>query len=59
MSRMLFGGDVSQSAKQIEDTEKLKHKFAAKKNPVPWRFTGGRSRGFWEKSTQRYYLPRF
>ncbi|MPC55150.1 hypothetical protein E2C01_049081 [Portunus trituberculatus] len=48
MSCMLFGDDVSQSAKQIEDTEKLEHKFAAKKNPVPWRFTGGRSRGFWE-----------
>ncbi|MPC54448.1 hypothetical protein E2C01_048364 [Portunus trituberculatus] len=46
MSHMLFGNDVSQSAMQIEDTEKLKHKFAAKKNPVPWRFTGGRSRGF-------------
>ncbi|MPC27938.1 hypothetical protein E2C01_021128 [Portunus trituberculatus] len=47
------------SARQIEDMEKLKHKFAAKKNPVSWRFTGGRSRGFWGKSTQRYYSPSF
>ncbi|MPC51547.1 hypothetical protein E2C01_045395 [Portunus trituberculatus] len=56
MPRMLFGDDVSQSARQIEDMEKLKHKFAAKKNPVPWRFTSGRSRGFWGKSTQDVLL---
>ena len=47
MSRLLFGDDVSQSTRQIEESEKLKHKLAAKKTtPVPWRFTSGKSRGF-------------
>lgn len=60
MSRLLFGDDVSQSTKQIEDSEKLRHKLAPKKpTPVPWRFSSGRSRGFWARSTPRTYSPRF
>ncbi|MPC69549.1 hypothetical protein E2C01_063777 [Portunus trituberculatus] len=46
--------------RQIEESEKLRHKLAAKKTiPVPWRFTSGRSRGFWGRTTHRTYSPRF
>lgn len=60
MSRLLFGDDVSQATRQIEESEKLRHKIAVKKTaPVPWRFTSGRSRGFWGRTIQRNYAPRF
>ncbi|XP_045131685.1 uncharacterized protein LOC123516453 isoform X2 [Portunus trituberculatus] len=60
MSRLLFGDDVTQSTRQIEESEKLRHKLAAKKTtPVLWRFTSGRSRGFWGRTTHRTYSPRF
>lgn len=56
MSQCLFGDDVSW---QTEDTEKLKNKFSAKKTPNIWRFTSGRSRGFWGKTAHRNYSSRF
>ena len=60
MSRLLFGDDLSQSTRQIEETEKLRHKLAVKKSaPAPWRFSSGRSRGFWGRTVQRNYSPRF
>ena len=59
MSRYLFGDDVSQTAKQIDDTEKLKNKFSAKKSSSQWKFTSGRSRGFWGRTTHRNYSARF
>ncbi|MPD06573.1 hypothetical protein E2C01_102390 [Portunus trituberculatus] len=60
MSRLLFDDDVSQFTRQIEESKKLRHKLAAKKTtPVPWRFTSGRSRGFWGRTTHRTYSPRF
>ncbi|MPC97906.1 hypothetical protein E2C01_093249 [Portunus trituberculatus] len=59
MSCLLFGDDVSQSTRQIEESEKLRHKLAAKKTtPVPWRFISGRSRGFSGRTTHRTYSPR-
>ena len=59
MSRFLFGDDVSQVAKQIEDTERLKNKITPKKQANSWRFTSGRSRSFWGKNVQRNYFGRF
>ena len=46
MTRFLFGDDVSQSAKAIEELERLKTKFTAKKQLPTWRFGAGRGRGY-------------
>ncbi|XP_045105428.1 uncharacterized protein LOC123500945 [Portunus trituberculatus] len=51
----LFGDDVSQSAKQIEDSEKLTNKFIAKKLTSTWSFMGTRSRGYWGSSLHRSF----
>ncbi len=59
MSRFLFGDDVSLSAKQIEDTEKLKNKFSLKKPAYPWKTTSGRSRGYWGRTWHRNSAMRF
>lgn len=46
MTRFLFGDDVSQAAKHIEEAEKLKTKFTNKKQlPSTSRFAGWKSRG--------------
>ncbi|MPC72284.1 hypothetical protein E2C01_066583 [Portunus trituberculatus] len=55
VTSFLFGDDVSQSAKQIEDSEKLKFKFAPKKPPSTWSFTSSRARGFWGSQSHRSY----
>lgn len=59
ITRFLFGDDVSQSAKQIEETEKLKNKISAKRTPFPWKSTGGRPRSFWSRTTPRSHAARF
>ena len=59
MSRFLFGEDVSQSAKQIDETEKMKNKFSATKSTSPWKFKSGRSTGFWGRAVQRNSSARF
>lgn len=59
MTRFLFGDDVSQSAKQIEETEKLKNKITTKKTPFPWKSASGRPRSFWGKTTFRSHAARF
>lgn len=59
MTQFLFGDDVSQSAKQIEDTEKLRNKITTKKTPFQWKSTSGRPRSFWGKTTFRSHAPRF
>lgn len=42
MTRLLFGDDLYQSTKQIEESEKLKNKISTKKPPQPWIFGSGR-----------------
>ena len=59
MTRNLFGDDVSQSARQIEETDRLKNKFSTKTAPAAWRFPSGRSRPFWGRSTRRGFVDRF
>lgn len=59
LTKFLFGDDVSQSAKQIEDAEKLKNKIAPKKNFFPWKPTSGRARSFWGKQGLRSQGQRF
>ena len=45
MTRLLFGDDVSQSAKHIEESEKLKNKITTKKQVPTWKFGAGKFRG--------------
>lgn len=59
LTRFLFGDDVSQSARQIEETSRLRNKFSVKAAPVAWKFTGGRSRPFWGRSTRRGFADGF
>ena len=59
MTKFLFGDDVSQSAKQIEDTEKLRTKITPKKSPFGWKSASGRPRSFWGRSSFRSHAPRF
>ena len=58
MSHFLFGDDVSQSAKQIKETAKLKFKLATKK-PFPGKSSNSRPRSFWGKSSFRSHSMRF
>ena len=59
VTRFLFGDDVSQTAKQIEDSEKLKSKIAPKKFPSTWSFMGTRTRGYWGSASHRNFSSRF
>lgn len=59
MTRFLFGDDVSQPAKHIEESEKLKHKITAKKPPATWRYAEGRTRVFLGKTSHRGFSSRF
>ncbi|MPC71980.1 hypothetical protein E2C01_066272 [Portunus trituberculatus] len=47
MSHFLFGDDVSQSAKQIDEREKLKIKLVTKKPLFPGKSSNSRPRSFW------------
>ncbi|MPD04234.1 hypothetical protein E2C01_099909 [Portunus trituberculatus] len=58
MSWFLFGDDVFLSAKQIEDSEKLRNKISMKKPVSAWKFTGGRSRGVWGRPAHRGWSSR-
>ena len=42
LTRFLFGNDVSQSAKHIEESEKPKHTITTKKPFQNWKFSAGR-----------------
>ncbi|MPC52837.1 hypothetical protein E2C01_046716 [Portunus trituberculatus] len=58
MTQLLFGDDISQSAKQIEEAEKLRSKFSSKKHHPFWTFGsrqpgGVRPRGFFGKTPFR------
>lgn len=53
ITRFLFGDDVSQSARQIEETEKLRSKFSLRKPAPPFKSTVKRLGGYWYKSAGR------
>lgn len=59
MTKFLFGDDVSQSAKQIEDMEKLRTKITPKKSTFAWKSSSGRPRSFWGRSSFRSHATRF
>lgn len=64
MTSLLFGDDVSQSARQIDESEKLKSKFTTKKPFPTWKpgsgkFGGGKTRGFFGKTSHRGASSRF
>lgn len=59
MTRLLFGDDVSQSAKHIEESEKLKNKITMKKQPPIWKFGAGKFRGSSGKTQYRGFASRF
>lgn len=58
ITRFLFGDDVSQSARQIEEAEKLRTKFSQKRPAFPFKFTGKRHGGYWNKSAGRGFYAR-
>lgn len=59
MTRFLFGDDVSQSARTIEESERLKSKFTAKKQLPTWRFGAGRGRGYFGRGPSRGVSSRY
>ncbi|MPC63265.1 hypothetical protein E2C01_057360 [Portunus trituberculatus] len=64
MTRYLFGDDVSQSARQIEESEKLRNKIAPKKSFSSWKsaaskFGGTKARGFFGRNPYRGFSSRF
>lgn len=61
---LLFGDDIAQATKNIEEADKLKSKFACRKTSYPWhsnssRFGGGRQRKFFAKAPSRGFSSRF
>ncbi|XP_045133116.1 uncharacterized protein LOC123517183 [Portunus trituberculatus] len=59
ITRFLFGDDLSQSIKQIEEIDKLKVKLSNRKPFFPWKSTSGRNRSFWGKAAVRSHAARF
>lgn len=59
MTRFLFGDDVSQSAKHIEESEKLRNKFTTKKSLPTWKFGAGKFRSSAGKAPYKGFASRF
>ncbi|MPC51867.1 hypothetical protein E2C01_045722 [Portunus trituberculatus] len=59
MTRLLFGNDVLQSAKHIEESEKLRSKIATKKPLPTWKFGAGKFRGSSGKMPYKGFMSRF
>lgn len=59
VTRFLFGDDISQSTKQIDEAEKLRNKFSGRKPVLAWRAANSRLRIPWARQTQRSFAPRF
>ena len=64
MTGLLFGDDLSQATKQIEEADRLKSKFTSRKRSTFWtynagRFGGSRQRGFFGKAPSRGFTSRF
>ena len=61
---LLFGDDLAQATKNIEEADKLKSKFTCKKTSNPWhsnssRFGGGKQRNFFAKAPSRGFSSRY
>ena len=59
ITRFLFGDDVSQSARQIEEAEKLRTKFSQKKPAFPFKLPSRRPGVFWAKPAGKGSSTRF
>ena len=59
ITSFLFGDDVSQSARQIEEADKLRTKFSQRKPTYPFKYTGKRLGGYWNKSAGKGFTARF
>lgn len=59
MTRLLFGDDVSLEAKHIEESEKLKNKFAPKKPLFTNKFAHGKFRGSSGRQPYKGFMNRF
>ena len=59
MTRLLFGDDVSLEAKHIEESEKLKSKFAPKKPLFTTKFAHGKFRGSSGRQPYKGFMNRF
>ncbi|MPC83133.1 hypothetical protein E2C01_077826 [Portunus trituberculatus] len=64
MTWYLFGDNVSQSAGQIEESEKLRNKIAPKKSFSSWKsaagkFDGTKARGSFGRNPYRGFSSRF
>ena len=63
MTGLLFGDDLSQATKNIEEADRLKTKFTVKKT-TPWtassgRFGGSKQRNFFAKASSRGFSSRY
>ena len=59
ITRFLFGDDVSQTARQIEETDKLRTKFSQKRPAFPFKFPSKRPGGYWNRAPGKVSFPRF
>ncbi|MPC61369.1 hypothetical protein E2C01_055439 [Portunus trituberculatus] len=59
MTCLLFGDDVSQSAKHIEESEKLRSKIVTRKPLPTWKFDASKFRGSSGKMPFRGFMSRF
>lgn len=64
ITSLLFGDDLSQATKNIEEAERLKSKFTCKKSSTFWtsssgRFGGGKQRNFFTKAPSRGFSARY
>ena len=63
MNGLIFGDDLSQATKQIEEADRLEKKFTSKIRSNIWtssagRFSGGRQRDFFGNAPSHGFYPR-
>lgn len=61
---LLFGDDISQATKEIDEAERLKSKFTSKRHSTSWtssnsRFGGSKPRNFFGKAPSRGFSYRY
>ena len=61
---LLFGDDISQATKEIDEAERLKSKFTSKRHSTSWtsstsRFGGSKQRNFFGKAPSRGFSSRY
>ncbi|XP_045104750.1 uncharacterized protein LOC123500137 [Portunus trituberculatus] len=59
MIYLLFGDDVSQSAKHVEESEKLRSKIATRKPLPTWKYGTSKFRGSFGKMPHTGFMSRF